>query len=334
MQASLMNDWGTNQERGLSAAACLFLAGGIASDWALRRTFGENPDQVCSLSCFQIPYSVLIPTSYQKWDAYLAQYASTLPNLNDRAGTFQPGRSWWQRLFHPNSATPVVFPSESDLKVKPSLEDPIALPKAIKLPRKRSEIKFQPLGGYSDSDSDSDSETDADRKFPIRAYPPQKPWVEKQSVCSASLSGATLYGSDDETETRKPRVRSPRMVSLENYSDSEGEDITTPQATPVKRSKPHRDEPGWKPEFLSRQKHEVESSPTVTSSSTAVSQIHPGAVPLTTSLIRAIDRIAIAQGEAYGYGSPPPPLSPPLPRREPEDNWRHFWNRVHQKAHE
>jgi Domain of unknown function (DUF4203) len=49
LQVSPLNDWGTNPERGLSAAACLLLVGGIASDWALRRTFGENPDQVCSL---------------------------------------------------------------------------------------------------------------------------------------------------------------------------------------------------------------------------------------------------------------------------------------------
>jgi hypothetical protein len=274
----------------------------------------------------------------QKWDAYLAQYASTLLNSNDRAGTFQPVRSLWQRLFHPNPPNPVLFPSDSDLKRKSSLEDPTALPKTPKLPRKRSDIKFQPLGGYSDSDSDSDSDMDTDRKFPLREnLPPQKPWVSSLAVSSASLSGATLYGSDDETGIGRPgnkRVRSPQKVSLENYSDSEGEDITTPQATPVKRSKSHRDEPGWKPDFLSRREHDSESPPTVTSSSTAVSHIPAGAVPMTTSLIRAIDRIAIAQSEAYTYSSPPPLSPPPLPRRDPDENWRHFWARVHKKAHE
>lgn len=49
MQASLTNDWGTNAERGLSAAACIILAGGTACDWALRKIFGENPDQVLDL---------------------------------------------------------------------------------------------------------------------------------------------------------------------------------------------------------------------------------------------------------------------------------------------
>lgn len=52
MQISLKNDWGTIPERGLSAAACILLVGGIASDWALKRKFGENPDQVCDRQYF------------------------------------------------------------------------------------------------------------------------------------------------------------------------------------------------------------------------------------------------------------------------------------------
>jgi len=305
MQVSLTNDWGTGPERGLSAAACILLAGGIASDWALTKKFGENPDQ--------------------KWDAYLTQYAATLPYLNDRAGTFQPPRSLWQRIFGSTPLRPIIFPSESDLKPKSSFEDLAAHPKAVKLPRNRVEVKFQPLGDYSDSDSESESE----RNIPLRAYlPPQKPWVS-----STSFSGATLYGSDDGKEQRNHgiRVSTPRATSLENYSDSEGEDITTPHSTPLKRSKSYRDEPGWKPEFLSRHDKESESQ-TDTSSATAVSNIPPGAVPLTPSLIRAIDRIGIAQGEAYRHTTPPP-LSPGLPRGEGEENWRRFWDRVQEKAY-
>jgi hypothetical protein len=272
----------------------------------------------------------------QKWDAYLAQYAATLPHLNskDRAGTFQPVRSLWERIFHPTHSTPVIFPSEPDLKRRPSFEDAAAHPRATKLPRKRSDVKFHPLGGYSDSESDSESEWD--REVPLRGYvPPRKPWVQRQSVSSTSLSGVTLYGNDTSTEKGHAggkRVSSPRVTSLESYSDSEGEDITTPHSTPLKRSTSHRDEPGWKPGFLSRPEHEPESA-TVTSSATAVSgNIPHGAVPLTPSLIHAIDRIAIAQGEAYGYNSPPP-LSPTgLPRGESDDNWKRFWNRVQEKA--
>lgn len=38
--------WGTSKEKGLSAGFCLFLCAGMASDWLLRRTFGECPDEV------------------------------------------------------------------------------------------------------------------------------------------------------------------------------------------------------------------------------------------------------------------------------------------------
>jgi len=312
MQISLTNEWGTSMERGLSAAACIILAGGIASDWALRRRFGENPDQ--------------------KWDSYLAQYAANLPNANDRAGTFQPMVSLWQRLFHPSPSNPVIFPSDADLKSTRSSSIPNTFEHTkarssatAKLPRKRSEVKFQPLGGYSDSDSDSEPEWS--KKDPARAFsPPQKPWLQKQFVSSTTLSGATLYGSDDEGDREKEKSGGKRtkVASLENYSDSEGEDITTPHSTPLKRQKSRRDEPGWKPEFLARHPSE---SPTNASSVTAVSSGVRGAVPMTPSLIRAIDRIAVAQGEAYGHISPPP-----LPRAESEQKWRGFWDRVQEKA--
>ncbi|KAF8585723.1 hypothetical protein K439DRAFT_1660132 [Ramaria rubella] len=314
MSVSLTNEWGTNIERGLSAAACIMLAIGVGSDWLLRKQFGENPDQ--------------------KWDAYLAQYATNLPNANHRAGSFQPIFSWWQRIFYQTPANPILFPSDSDLK-------PSRLPvtyndaKPItKLPRKRSDVKFQPLDGYSDSDSDSEPEWG--RQDALQSYSlPQKPWIKKEFVSSTTLSGVTLYDSDDDNSKEKTdnkRVSTTKAASIENYSDSEGEDITTPHSTPLKRSpssKSHRDEPGWKPDFLLR--HDSEST-TNNSSVTAVSHNPPGAVPMTPSLIRAIDRIAVAQGEAYGCTSPPP-LSPPLPRAESEERWRGFWDRVHQTAH-
>lgn len=38
--------WGSSSEKGLSAAYCFLLAGGMGCDWVLRYKFGENPDQV------------------------------------------------------------------------------------------------------------------------------------------------------------------------------------------------------------------------------------------------------------------------------------------------
>lgn len=45
--------WGTSKERGLSAAFCFFLCVGMASDWLLRRIFGECPDEVGTRSSQQ-----------------------------------------------------------------------------------------------------------------------------------------------------------------------------------------------------------------------------------------------------------------------------------------
>jgi hypothetical protein len=39
--------WGSSREKGLSAAYCFLLIGGMGCDWVLRYKFGENPDQVC-----------------------------------------------------------------------------------------------------------------------------------------------------------------------------------------------------------------------------------------------------------------------------------------------
>jgi hypothetical protein len=39
-------DWGTPQEKGLSAAYAVLVCAGVVTDWALKRKFGENPDEV------------------------------------------------------------------------------------------------------------------------------------------------------------------------------------------------------------------------------------------------------------------------------------------------
>lgn len=44
--------WGTDAEKGLSAAYCLMLLSGTACDWFLRRKLGENPDEVCIMSWY------------------------------------------------------------------------------------------------------------------------------------------------------------------------------------------------------------------------------------------------------------------------------------------
>jgi len=114
--------WGTAREQGLSAAFFVFFAAGIAVDWALKRWIGECPDE--------------------KWDNYLAHYAANLPNRADRAGTFQPLTSFWDRIFPSSSApsTPfgypnhkkggskdILFPNEVDLKNHLPLPLPVTM---------------------------------------------------------------------------------------------------------------------------------------------------------------------------------------------------------------
>lgn len=63
----------------------------------------------------------------QKWDTYLANYVTSLPNANDRAGKFIPLPSWWDRLLKalhlstPDLTNPheILFPSDAELALKP-----------------------------------------------------------------------------------------------------------------------------------------------------------------------------------------------------------------------
>ena len=69
-----------------------------------------------------------------------------------------------------------------------------------------------------------------------------------------------------------------------DYSDFE-EDVTNVHT----EAREYRDSPDWKPPFL------APHGPNV------ASPVQPvGAVPMTPSLIRAVDRIAAAQAQAYG----------------------------------
>lgn len=136
-------DWGTSKEKALSAAWGILWGVGMVSDWALRRYFGECPDE--------------------KWDDYLLNYVSELPSNANRAGTFQPLTSFWDRLFKPQNkaydlydinvatrskkgeADEMIFPSDRDMKIGPSPFNiqpfPPPTPGTGKLQRKSSTAK-------------------------------------------------------------------------------------------------------------------------------------------------------------------------------------------------
>lgn len=94
-------EWGTSKEKGLSAVYSIILALGILCDALLHRKFGENPDE--------------------KWDRYLADYSTHLPTERDRAGSFQPPASIWERIlasthgFQPANST---MPGDIEIDLK------------------------------------------------------------------------------------------------------------------------------------------------------------------------------------------------------------------------
>lgn len=118
------------------------------------------------------------------------------------------------------------------------------------------------------------------------------------------------------------------------YSDYE-EDISLPKAN--SRNTFTDDKGQWRPAFLVR--HQSQGPP--------VAQILPGAmpVPATPSLIKAIDRIAIAQRDAFGIMAGGVSVDPVKPKgvqsteeakpaaNQKDPGWEEFWKEVKVKAH-
>ncbi|KAI0310727.1 hypothetical protein OF83DRAFT_1070095 [Amylostereum chailletii] len=342
--------WGTSKEHGLTAGFFLVLILGCASDWAFKRYFGGNPDQ--------------------KWDSYLAEYTTSLPHSSDRAGTFRPDTSTlWDRLLHPfgpKKAPPFepVYPLISDVKYPtapsphPSMDEKHPFDNRPRLLRKESErplarlralartenghkgretVKFQPLRESVSDESDDDDD-------PIKpiSFPPRP--LNRRSSTHTSTSKTLTNGSVDRSfDLAKETARlsdAKRNAVGENedaapeYSDYE-EDVTSLKSK-------NRDEPGWLPPFLAQ--HQT--------SSTEATLAPPGTVPLTPSLIHAIDRINSAQAKAYGplaevgqrEGMPIPSVESPAfggskpalrhgdPNPAKGEQWDSFWKDVTDKA--
>ncbi|THH14543.1 hypothetical protein EW146_g5790 [Bondarzewia mesenterica] len=362
------SDWSTAAEHGLSAEFWLIFILGCMTDWALQRVYGGNPDQ--------------------KWDSYLAEYTSSLPNASDRAGTFRPITStFWDRLFRPfrRSSSRPLFPPSDEVKFPLSPSAPHArMPLALEtrgfslektLPessfmydkrpgmlckpsdrplarlmalgstqggaqRKREAVKFHPLAGTirdTDWESDDDSDTKIDE---ILSTPPPKRRVSSRSSLSQTLTNASsshettkdknLIFDIDEEKARLASVKrtfvqpAARGDGAPEYSDYE-EDVT------ALATRPSRDAAGWSPPFLHR--HDFNPTPP------KGAEIPPGAVPMTPSLLYALDRVAVAQRDAFGPQGSSAPTSglPPLGVEDDKSkskHWDSFWQDVKEKASE
>ncbi|TBU27061.1 hypothetical protein BD311DRAFT_724967 [Dichomitus squalens] len=330
------SNWGTVQEKGISAAFCLFVLIGVTTDWLLKRKLGENPDE--------------------KWDSYLADYTATLPSGHDRAGQFRPLQSFWARHFgHKSGLDPIdkdiVFPTDADLK-KPIPDSPLKLYKKQSLSaphtlrddkprpftppqeylrkerrpgvkgrqRTREVVKFDPLDPYSASDSE-----DEDLK---KAVPP---FVRSPT---RSDSMATL--------TEEQPTKGSKGVAKRAKEDPLSEDEQ--DVTAVRTDRHGRDK--WTPDFIRRHslKHQSSSialSQAGTASSQTLTAPVFSPVPATPSLIKAIERVNAAQQEAFVQNPRETdglPLSTPSVTSQSEQgphrghDWNTFWSDVKNKA--
>jgi len=229
--------------------------------------------------------------------------------------------------------------------------------------RKRGVVKFRPLHAddlSSDSDEDDDNETKVDD---ILSTPPPKRRTSTHSSTSKTLtnsSGSRTLTKDGgvqfDYEQEVAKLSGVKRGAMQgepgdslDYSDFE-EDVT---ASITERHA--RNAPGWNPPFLARhqstrglQEQDHEYGPNGV-----------GAVPLTPSLIHAMDRIAVAQAEAFAPrgASPglPTPVGMPVPgagnravglqssspmggeygvSKAKGEEWETFWQDVKNKAGE
>lgn len=315
-------------------------------DWILKRRFGENPDE--------------------KWDHYLANYSAHLPNFHDRAGAFQPlSNSFWDGVFGRPKRTgnvDTLFPSDKDLKAGPisspalaknrtpqssqpfSLQpNPLLLKKdqsqrhtLFKAGRKKERIKFGTA--YSDT---SDSDDSDDLRTPLT--PPTsenaRPWLKENRSVISDLSGTVTLNGTEEAKNNEH--------DAQDYSDHEG--AVSPHKDRIKR-RVSREGPGWRPEFLAKHQNAASGS-SLNQTVSSKLPLGPVPVPATPSLIKAIERVAVAQREAFasrGQESPTTPGLPhsnlsgraaeesvheaPEPGRRIGGRWQEFWREVKVKA--
>jgi len=151
-----VNDgWGSGVDKGLSAAVCVMaLLGGVV-DWALKKWFGENPDE--------------------KWDSYLRDYTSKLPSDSRREGAFQPFPSFLTRLFHSKEPTDksILLPTDEELKFS-GRRPPVLSRASSANPKKGARlVKFKPFM-WNEGDDESDDEDDEVGKVLLGPRSPMK----------------------------------------------------------------------------------------------------------------------------------------------------------------
>jgi hypothetical protein len=311
-------------------------------------------------------YAVILRLTFdrmtQEWDTYLTEYASSLPNSRDRPGVFRPlSYSFWDRLFpwmhrsKPSIPSDYMFPVDVKPSISPRLSFDHTLQGIPSVERPAMQMAFtsdvtsRPLrkqnqhplarlrgsrnaGGYGYRKREAvkfgamnpDSSSSDDEDDPLSTPPPLARRTSTRS--SVTLTNGSSAGSENvslvkgdlrEAAAARRGAFQGNNDGVPEYSDYE-EDVTSARTRPRERP----DLPGWRPPFL---------TPV---SNTASSATPVGAVPMTPSLIRAVDRIAVAQAQAYGFPAPMDPSTSRDPDVHAESaldrkqRWEAFWRDV------
>jgi hypothetical protein len=228
--------------------------------------------------------------------------------------------------------------------------------------------KFRPL---TDLDESSSSDSDDDTKVPMTPDS-VRPWLKVRTSFKSVTSESAIVNGNEGGEMGKldPEAEGIKLGRIKaglgktgrvaendgevpDYSDYE-EDVTAHASRAQRRVS--RGTPGWSPEFLDRHRPGNTASGSgsgseATSRRTTLPEAVP--VPATPSLIKAMDRIAVAQKEAFaklesGEGlAGLPPVTLPRERQEgltkaAKDvtptkkargaRWEEFWREVREKA--
>lgn len=173
-----------------------------------------------------------------------------------------------------------------------------------KMGRKKKPVKFSAEFSSSPSGSDLDEErkegdTGYQRRPPLPARTNSSSGatlVERATLVNATVPAHVELDYEKEIEAVKEKVWLSRTggvgQGMVDYSDCE-EDVTARVRTKAREGEGERD--GWKPAFLDRRPYSMPASTPVSAP----------VVPATPSLIKALDRIALAQRDAFFVQSDP-----------------------------
>jgi hypothetical protein len=251
---------------------------------------------------------------------------ASLPNAADRAGVFEPPKSFWDRFFPRNERRdPIVFLPDSDPKAGVHSEEflssysilrsdgflkktraessPRRSHRYYSVSRKRRPVKFGALDelGSSGDDSEDDDLKESRLPFPPLTHassstptlvdePPRalqkKPSPSNTSNAHGDPTRPIIIDYDTELAELN-RLKGGNVDSIPDYSDHEEEDLASISRRP---SADLNDRERWSPAFM-RQHAAPGPNPNT-----------PGAaaVAATPSLIKAFHRIAVAQRDAFG----------------------------------